>query len=176
MSIEKEIHIRTKKDVFVIMAVIIAIFLTISTLFFYWWMGLLLAILIDYFIFKECYPSISSARAAKVMRSTRVYHSKDEKIPCPMYVIRSMNDKNLELHDRNKDYRWSLTTSPEFFENQKTRNQQMGFKKVEGVDCFFFTEKCFSDAYIKQEEEARKMRRYMRKKIAEENLKVKRIY
>ncbi len=167
MSIEKEIRIRTKTNVFVIMASVTAILLTISILCFYWWAGLLLATLINYFLFRECYPSVSALRAEKIMRSSRVYHLKDEKIPCPIYVIRIMADRNLDLHYQNKAYRWFLTTSSDFFSKEK----DLKVRKIKGMECFFFTQKCFSDTYIEQEEKTRQMKKAM----AEAEKKLKRI-
>ena len=166
MNIEKGIKIPTRANIVFIMIGVALILLTISILFFYWWMGLLAAGLIDYLLFQECYPNVSPLRAEKIMRSTRIYHSKDGNIPCPIYVIRKMSDKNLDLHYQNKPYRWFLTTSLEFLKKEKKENHSIRIRKVRGVDCFFFTQRCFSDAYVEQEKKTKEM-----KKAEEEAIK-----
>ena len=155
---ERQYHVENKKVVLTIMFIIATAIIVLAVIIGRWQIGLLpsaltgllLSVMIDYWYFCEFYPSTSVKRAERIMRSGRVHQIKGKTIPCPAYFIKLMAGKNRSLHRHNQTFRWFLTNSLESFDGKNIK-----VIKIEGKDCWFFTQDCYSQSYVEEKKKIR---------------------
>jgi len=134
----KEVCIPTKKVVLVTATILTFSIIIISILLSYLWLGLLLSVLINYIYIREYYPSVSVARAKKIINTIKVSQSKKEKIPCSANFIKIMSRKNRHLHHQNKCFCWFLST------NQELSANNIRSFKIKDAECYFYLQKYHS--------------------------------
>jgi hypothetical protein len=140
------------------MFVIAAAMIIVAVCLGYWWVGILASVSINCWYYHEFYPLISIKRAEKIMKSGRVGQVKGKDIPCPAFFLRIMAGKNRGLRRHDQTYRWFLTTTKPF------ENKDIKIIKIEGQDCWFFMQDCYSQSYVEEAKRTKKAREKQRAK------------
>jgi hypothetical protein len=151
-------EIITKKEVLITMAVIAVIPTPVTFFIGYWWIGILISVAINYWYLYQFYPSTPVKRARKIMKSDRVNQTNNKAIPCPTYFIGIMAGRNRELRRHNQTYRWFLTTT------EPCKSKDIKIIKIEGKDCWFFMQDCYSQSYVEEAKKTKEARREQRAK------------
>ena len=155
--------ISTKRRIITTALLIAAGSILIPTAIAYWWMGIGPAIIINYFYLREFYPSISTARAKRIMDDERI-NTTLKRIPLSSHFIKSIAQRNYHLHYQYKKHRWYLVDSEKLVTSNFIVKEKIGVK-----DWWLYTQICYSETYVsesKSNREKRKIERLKKQKAA----------